>query len=121
MTWSSATAAILALAAAVGVVAGASGETMLLLAGPFLAAAPGLAWMSTMGRMRTAEMIVCAVALTIALEIALAAVLVVSGSWDPMLGFTVLVAMTVLGIIVSLLASWPHAGSPAEARRNRRH
>lgn len=68
---------------------------------PFLLVAPGLAWLAVVDHLRIEERIVVSIALSLALNIAVASVLALTGHWSPEFGFAILIILTIAGLMVA--------------------
>ena len=95
---------VLTIAALLGVYGNFSGPLKASLVLPYLLAVPGLAWLSRRGNLKIADRAVISVGLTMAMEIAIATLLLVCGIWSPRIGFGMLLAATVAG----LAFTWTH-------------
>jgi len=69
-----------------------------LLALPFLLVGPGLAWLSRSDELNFAASAAVAVSLTLAIETAIGALLLLCGLWSPPVGFGMLLAISVAGL-----------------------
>lgn len=103
--WSARTATVwaesLTVAAGLVLIAGPSGAAALPLMLPYLLIVPGLIWLSPVGGLRLGELIVLSIALSLAVDVTVASLLVLQGGWSARAQFAFVGLVTLTGLIVT--------------------
>jgi len=103
--WSARTATVwaesLTVAAGNVLIAGPSGATALPLMLPYLLIVPGLIWLAPVGGLRLGELIVLSIALSLAVDVSVASLLVLQGGWSARAEFAFVGLVTLTGLVVT--------------------